>query len=290
MSFDRNGECWCGSGKKYKKCHMAFDDKLELFKKRGYKLPTKAMIKTPAQIEGIKKAAIVNNGLLDYIEARIKVGVSTEDIDKWAVEYLAANNAHSADLNYQGYPKSICTSVNDVVCHGIPSEKVILKEGDIVNVDATTEVDGFYADASRMYIIGKATNDATRLVEETKKCLEIGMAQVKPWESVIGDIGAAIEAYAHRCGYSVVEEFCGHGVGLKMHENPYVYHFNPNEKTELIVPGMVFTIEPMINQGKKDIYIDTKNGWEVKTKDHKLSAQWEHTILVTDTGCEILSK
>ena len=290
MSFDRNGECWCGSGKKYKKCHMAFDDKLELFKKRGYKLPTKAMIKTPAQIEGIKKAAVVNNGLLDYIEARIKVGVSTEDIDKWAVEFLAANNARSADLNYQGYPKSICTSVNDVVCHGIPSEKVILKEGDIVNVDATTEVDGFYADASRMYIIGKASEDAKRLVEETKKCLEIGIEQVKPWESVIGDIGKAIEAYAHKCGYSVVEEFCGHGVGLKMHENPYVYHFNPNEKTELIVPGMVFTIEPMINQGRKDIFIDAKNGWEVKTKDHKLSAQWEHTILVTETGCEILSK
>lgn len=290
MSFDRNGECWCGSGKKYKKCHMAFDDKIELYKKRGYKVPPHSMIKTPSQIEGIKRAAVVNNGLLDYIEERIKPGISTLDIDNWAVEFLKANNAHSADLGYEGYPKSICTSVNDVVCHGIPSEKVILKEGDIVNVDATSELEGFYADASRMYMIGKVDDEAKRLVDATKKCLEIGMDAVKPWESVIGDIGVAIEKYAHEQGYSVVEEFCGHGVGLKMHENPYVYHFAPNEKTELIVPGMVFTIEPMINQGKKHIYIDAKNGWEVKTKDHKLSAQWEHTILVTETGIEVLSK
>lgn len=290
MSFDRNGECWCGSGKKYKKCHMAFDEKIELYKRRGYKIPTRSMIKTPAQIEGIKKAAIVNNGLLDYIEERIKPGVTTQDIDDWACEYLEANNAHSADLNYQGYPKSICTSVNDCVCHGIPSDKVVLKEGDIVNVDATTEVDGFYADASRMYMIGKVDDEAKRLVNETKRCLEVGISAVKPWESVIGDIGVAIETYAHKCGYSVVEEYCGHGVGLKMHENPCVFHFAPNEKTELIVPGMVFTIEPMINQGKKAIYIDAKNGWEAKTKDHKLSAQWEHTILVTEEGCEILSK
>ena len=290
MSFDRNGQCWCGSGKKYKKCHMAFDDKLDLFKKQGFKVPPHAMIKTPEQIEGIKKAAIVNNGLLDYIEARIKPGVTTQDIDDWANEFLKANNAHSADLNYEGYPKSICTSVNDVVCHGIPSSKVVLKEGDIVNVDATTEVGGYYADASRMYLIGEVSEEAKKLVEETKKCLEIGMTAVKPWASCIGDIGVAIEKYAHRCGYSVVEEFCGHGVGLKMHENPYVYHFAPNEKTELIVPGMVFTIEPMINQGKKNIFIDANNGWEVKTKDHKLSAQWEHTILVTEDGYEILSK
>ena len=290
MLMDRNGECWCGSGKKYKKCHMAFDEKLDYFKKNGVKVPPRSMIKTPAQIEGIKKAAIVNNGLLDYIESKIKAGVTTQDIDDWASEYLASHGGKSADLGYQGFPKSICTSVNDVVCHGIPSSKVVLKEGDIINVDATTEVDGFYADASRMFMIGEVSADAMKLVLATKECLEIGMKAIKPWHSCIGDIGKAIEAYAHKCGYSVVEEYCGHGVGLKMHEDPLVFHFAPNERTVLIVPGMVFTIEPMINQGKKAIYVDFDNGWEAKTKDHKLSAQWEHTILVTEDGFEIISK
>lgn len=287
--MDRNGECWCKSGKKYKKCHLLFDEKLAFFKTLGHKLPTHAMIKNEEQIKGIKEAAIVNNGLLDYIEAHIKAGMTTQDIDDLAVEFLVAHNATSADLNYQGYPKSICTSVNDVVCHGIPSSKVTLKNGDIVNVDATTCYNGYYADASRMYMIGEVSDNAKRLVEATKKCLEIGISAVKPWASTIADIGEAIEKYAHEQGYSVVEEFTGHGVGLKMHENPYVFHYKPNEKTELIVPGMVFTIEPMINEGKKGIYIDSDNGWEVRTKDHKLSAQVEHTILVTETGVEILS-
>ncbi len=289
MKLSRNDKCWCGSNKKYKKCHLEFDRKLDEYKRQGYKIPDRKMIKNEKQIEGIRKAAIVNNGLLDYIEAHIKADISTEDIDIMTQEYLASHNAKSADLHYQGYPKSICTSINDVVCHGIPSSKDILKDGDIINVDATSVVEGYYADASRMFLIGNVSEEAKRLVEVTKECLYIGMNTIKPWKSCIGDIGNAIEKYANEHGYSVVREFCGHGVGLSIHEQPWVYHFQTHTSTELIVPGMVITIEPMINAGKREIYIG-KNGWSAYTKDGSLSAQWEHTFLVTETGVDIISK
>lgn len=289
MKLSRNDECWCGSHKKYKKCHLDFDRKLIEYARKGYKIPTHQMIKNKEQIEGIKKAAIVNNGLLDYIEEHIQVGMNTEDIDQITNEYLKKHNARSADFHYEGFPKSICTSINDVVCHGIPSSSDILKEGDIINVDATSVVDGYYADASRMFMIGKVSEEAQRLVQVTKECLYKGMECVKPWQSCIGDIGKAIEKYAKENGYSVVREYCGHGVGLAMHEDPWVYHYDTHIATELIVPGMVFTIEPMINQGKKEIYIGD-NGWSSYTRDGSLSAQWEHTFLVTETGVEIISK
>lgn len=284
-------KCWCGSGKSYKNCHMDFDLKVEEAAfKLGALVPTRRMIKTANDINGIRKAAVINNGLLDMISDRIKASVSTLEIDDWCVEYLREHHAHSADFNYQGYPKSICTSINDVICHGIPNDKDILKDGDIINVDVTTEYKGYYADASRMFMIGNVSEEAKRLVRVTKECLEIGMAQIKPFESQVRDIGIAIEKHAHANGYSVVEEYCGHGVGYKMHEDPYVLHYATNKPSVLLVPGMVITIEPMINQGVKGICFKLGDTWSSYTKDGKLSAQWEHTILVTDTGYEVLSK
>ena len=269
---------------------LELDKKLELLKQQDKKVPTKKMIKTKQQIEGIKKAAIVNSGLLDYIEENIKAGMSTEQIDIMAKDYTKKHNAICADYQYCGYPKHICVSVNDVVCHGIPSDDQILQEGDIVNVDATTMVDGYYADASRMFMIGKVSKEAKQLVEDTKKALEIGISSIIPYQSCIGDIGSAIENFAKAHGYSVVKEFCGHGVGLALHEDPYVLHFNPHKPTEVIVPGMVFTIEPMLNLGSRHVFVDADDEWTVYTEDGSLSAQWEHTILITETGVEIISK
>ena len=289
MKLSRNDECWCGSQKKYKKCHESFDEKLKYYKRQGYPIPPHKMIKNEQQIEGIRQAALINNGLLDYIEQHICAGMSTEEIDQMTNDYLASHHAHSADLHYEGYPKSICTSLNDEVCHGIPSPKVILQEGDIINVDATTEYQGYYADASRMFMIGEVSEEAKRLVEVTRECLYKGIESIQPWKSCVGDIGIAIEKYATEQGYSVVREFCGHGVGLSMHEDPYVFHYNSHQSTLLLVPGMVITIEPMINQGKRYIYLG-ENGWTAYTDDGKLSSQWEHTLLVTETGVEIISK
>ncbi len=269
---------------------LELDKKLELLKQQGKKVPTKKMIKTKQQIEGIKKAAIVNSGLLDYIEENIKAGMSTEQIDIMAKDYTKKHNAICADYQYCGYPKHICVSVNDVVCHGIPSDDQILQEGDIVNVDATTMVDGYYADASRMFMIGKVSKEAKQLVEDTKKALEIGISSIIPYQSCIGDIGSAIENFAKAHGYSVVKEFCGSRVGLALHEDPYVLHFNPHKPTEVIVPGMVFTIEPMLNLGSRHVFVDADDEWTVYTEDGSLSAQWEHTILITETGVEIISK
>lgn len=290
MKLNRNDPCWCGSQLKYKKCHLHFDEKLMQLKQDGKKIPTAKMIKNSKQIEGIKKAAIVNSGLLDYIEQNIQVGMSTEQIDIMAKEYTTKHGAICADYQYIGYPKHICVSINDVVCHGIPSETEILQDGDIVNVDATTLLDGYYADASRMFMIGNVSDEARQLVEDTKKALEIGIASIVPYQSCVGDIGKTIETFAKDKGYSVVKEFCGHGVGLAIHEDPYVFHFEPNEPTVTLVPGMVFTIEPMLNLGGSDVYVDESDEWTVYTDDESLSAQWEHTLLVTEDGVEILSK
>ena len=289
--LEKDDLCWCGSNKRYEDCHMAFDLRInKQVKKLKALSPSRKMIKSEKDIEGIKEAAVINNGLLDMVQANIKAGISTEDIDNWCAKYLEEHNAKSADLGYMGYPKSICTAVNDVICHGIPSSKVILKEGDIINVDVTTEYKGYFADASRMFMIGEVSDNAKRLVEETKNCLEIGMAQIKPFYSQVRDIGIAIERYAKSKGYSVVMEYCGHGVGYKMHEDPYVLHYASYEPSVLLVPGMVITIEPMINEGTRHIRFKAGDDWTSYTKDGKLSAQWEHTILITETGYEILSK
>ena len=193
-------------------------------------------------------------------------------------------------MNYEGFPKSVCISINDEVCHGIPSTDRILKDGDIVNVDATTNLNGYFADASRMFMIGNVSEENKKLVQVTKECLEKAISIIKPFETTLGDIGAVIAEHAKNNHYTVVREFCGHGVGLAIHEDPTVLHYGKRGTGMVLVPGMVFTIEPMINAGDRKIFIDKKSGWIVKTKDGSYSAQWEHTLLVTNDGVEIISK
>lgn len=267
-----------------------FDKKIMHLENQGVLVPTRQLVKTPEQIEGIRRSGVVNTGVLDLIEKEIHEGMSTLEIDKLCREYCEAHGAIPACLNYEGFPMSVCTSINEVVCHGIPKATDILEEGDIINVDFTTIFDGYYADASRMFIIGETTPEKKQLVEVTKECLEIGMEAAKPW-GFVGEIGKAIEKHAKKYHYGVVRDLCGHGVGLKFHEEPEVCHFAQKHPGMLLVPGMVFTIEPMINMGTWEVFIDADDpyGWEVITEDEKPSAQWEHTLLMTEHGVEILS-
>ena len=281
--------CWCGSGKSYETCHKANDDKMALLRRGGKLVPQRDMIKTPEQIAGIRKACELNTMVLDEVAKYVKAGVSTGELDRIIYDYTLSLGATPADLGYYGYPKSVCTSVNDEVCHGVPSDQVILKSGDIVNIDASTIYNGYYGDASRMFMVGKVKKNAKDLVEITKACLERGLAAAQPW-GYLGDIGAAIGSLAHKHGYSVVEEYGGHGVGVEFHEDPFVSHIGRKKTGMVLVPGMIFTIEPMINEGRKYITDpDPENGWTVYTEDGSLSAQWEHTILITEKGPEILS-
>ncbi|MDD6793819.1 MAG: methionyl aminopeptidase [Clostridiaceae bacterium] len=288
MNLSRNDLCWCGSGKKYKKCHYELDQEIEKYRLQGHIVPTKDIIRTPEQIAGIKASCKINTAILDMVAENIKEGMSTEDIDKLVHDFTISKGAIPAPLNFEGFPKSVCTSVNNEICHGIPSKDVILKDGDIINVDVSTIYNGYYSDASRMFMIGNVSPEARRLVEVTKECLDIGVKAVKPW-GFIGDIGEAIQKHAEKNGYSVVREFCGHGVGIGFHEEPEVTHVGRKNTNMLIVPGMTFTIEPMINEGKRYLTIDRQNGWTARTRDGKLSAQWEYTILVTEDGVEILT-
>lgn len=265
-------------------------NKLLEYKKNNYIVPTEKMIKTKEQIEGIRAAGVINTAILDMIEKNIKAGMTTDDINTLVHNFTIEHGAIPAPLNYEGFPKSVCVSVNDAVCHGIPSKKEKLKDGDIVNVDVTTIYNGYYADASRMYIIGNAKENAKKLVRVTKECLELAIKSIIPWQTRLGDLGDIILSHARKNGYSVVREIGGHGVGLAMHEDPYVSHVGKKGTGMLIVPGMVFTIEPMVNEGSRLIYQDSRNGWTIYTYDGKLSAQWEHTILVTEEGCEILTR
>ena len=288
MKINRNDECWCGSGKKYKKCHMDFDEKYEFMKKNGCLMPNRNLIKNAKQIEMIRKSAEINNGVLDLVGEKICEGMSTEDIDKLVYDYTVEHGAIPAPLNYQGFPKSVCTSINDEVCHGIPDKNIILKEGDIINVDVSTIKDGYFSDASRMYIIGKTSEEAEKLVRVARECLKKGVEAIKPW-GFLGDIGEAVEKHARENGYSVVRDFGGHGVGLKFHEDPFVAHVGKAGEGMVLVPGMIFTVEPMINEGGFEVFVDADNDWTALTEDGSLSAQWEHTVLVTDTGIEILA-
>ncbi len=264
------------------------DKKILYFQNHGCLVPSRELIKTPEQIEGIRRSGVVNTGVLDLIESEIKAGMSTAEIDRMAFDYTVSHGAIPAPLNYEGFPKSVCTSINEVVCHGIPSEDEILQEGDIINVDVSTILDGYYSDASRMFIIGKTTPEKEKLVRVTKECLEIGMRAAKPF-GFVGDIGNAIQRHAEKNGFSVVRDLCGHGVGLAFHEEPEVLHFGRKGTGMLLVPGMVFTIEPMINMGDWHVFIDEDDGWTVVTDDEKPSAQWEHTFLMTENGLEILT-
>ena len=204
------------------------------------------LVKSVEQIEGIRESGKINTAVLDYVEAHIQAGISTEEIDRWVYEETVRMGAIPAPLNYEGFPKSVCTSRNNVICHGIPNEKEILKEGDIINVDVSTIYNGYFSDASRMFCIGEVSADKKRLVQVAKESIQVGLMEVKPWKP-LGDMGHAIHMYAMSQGYSVVEQIGGHGVGLKFHEDPFVSYVSPKGTGEIMVPGMVFTIEPMIN-------------------------------------------
>ncbi|MCD8225495.1 MAG: methionyl aminopeptidase [Clostridiales bacterium] len=284
----RNDPCWCGSGAKYKKCHYEFDQKIESFRQRGALVPSRKMIKNPVQVAAIRESAKINIAILDYVAEHIHAGVTTEEIDQWVHEQTVLRGGIPAPLNFEGFPKSVCTSVNEEVCHGIPSPDVVLREGDIINVDASTILDGYYSDSSRMFCIGEVSPEKRRLVEKTKESISVGLQQVKPW-GFLGDMGQAIHDFARENGYSVVREIGGHGVGLEFHEDPWVSYVSRRGTEMLMVPGMMFTIEPMINMGKADIFVDDDNGWTVYTEDGKPSAQWEIQVLITETGYEIIS-
>ena len=284
----RNDPCWCGSGKKYKKCHADFDEKLESFAVSGHAIPTHQMIKTEEQIEAIRKSAKINIAVLDYVAEHIRAGISTAEIDRWVHEETVRMGGIPAPLGFEGFPKSVCTSVNNEVCHGIPSENMILQDGDIINVDVSTNLDGFYSDSSRMFCIGKPLPEWERLVRVAKECMEKGLEQVKPW-GFLGDVGQAINDHAQKNGYSVVREIGGHGVGLAFHEDPWVSHVAKAGTGVVLAPGMMFTIEPMVNMGAADIFQDSENGWTIYTQDNLPSAQWEIQVLVTEDGYEVIS-
>ncbi len=247
------------------------------------------IIKTPEQIEGIRKSSRLAAAALDFAEQFVQEGVDTEFIDGKIEEYIRAHDAVPAPKGYNGFPKATCISPNEVVCHGIPSKKVTLKKGDILNIDITTILDGYYGDTSRMFSVGQISDEARGLIDAARHCLDLGIQQVKPG-NYFGNIGYVINRFAKARGYSVVYEFCGHGVGLAFHEAPQVDHaLNKKNRGARMKPGMIFTIEPMINLGRSATSIDKTDGWTARTIDHKLSAQFEHTILVTPTGYEVLT-
>ncbi|RLB41280.1 MAG: methionine aminopeptidase [Deltaproteobacteria bacterium] len=286
MKIGRNDPCPCGSGLKYKKCCMRKEEKREreleevYFKKYGIRL------KHQKDIEGIKRAGVIALKTLDLVESNLRPGMTTEEIDRLVHDFTVKNGAIPAPLNYKGFPKSVCVSVNEVICHGIPGQRV-LREGDIVNVDVTPILNGYYADTSKTFFVGEPSKEARKVVAVAKECLKRGMAQVRPGNT-IGDIGWAIQTYAELQGCSVVREFVGHGVGFKFHEPPQVPHYGKRGEGIVLIPGMVFTIEPMINLGKRHLKI-LDDHWTAVTADGSLSAQFEQTILVTADGYESLT-
>lgn len=283
-----NAPCWCGSGKPYKTCCHALDERIEGYRRKGALVPTHALIKNKKQIDGIREAGKINVAVLDYVAARIREGVTTDDIDRWVAEETARLGGVPAPLHYQGFPRSVCTSINEQVCHGIPSPEDVLCEGDIVNVDCSTIYRGYYADSSRMFVIGKTTPERQKLVDVTKACVQAGLEQVRPW-GFLGDMGQAVHDMAKANGYTVVREIGGHGVGVQFHEEPWVSYVTKRGTDMLMVPGMVFTIEPMVNMGTDEVYVDADNDWTIYTDDGAPSAQWEIQVLVTETGHEVLA-
>jgi methionyl aminopeptidase len=282
----RNDYCPCGSGLKYKKCCL-FKQKPDIENiKEFYQKQYKIRLKEKKDIEGIRKAGKLVLAALDLAEAAIGPGVKTEEINTLVHEFTVKNKAVPAPLHYRGYPKSVCVSVNEVICHGIPGDR-ILNEGDIVNVDVTTILDGYYADANKTFFVGTPGEDAKKIVEIAKKSMKVGISTVRPGNTV-GDIGWAIQNYAEGKSGSVVREFVGHGVGFDFHESPQIPHYGNRGEGIMLVPGMVFTVEPMINLGSKDLRI-LKDKWTAVTKDGSLSAQFEQTVLVTEEGVESLT-
>lgn len=284
----RNDPCWCGSGKKYKKCHEQFDEKIAFIKSQGHEVPDHSIIKTPQQIEAIRESGKINIAVLDYVAKNIREGMTTEEIDRLVSEKTAELGGIPAPLNYNGYPKSVCTSINEIVCHGIPSKDVVLKDGDIVNVDVSTIYKGYFSDSSRMFCIGNVSPEKKKLVDVTKECVEIGLEKVKPW-TFLGDMGQAVHEHALKNGYTIVREIGGHGVGLEFHEDPWVSYVSKAGEEMLLVPGMIFTIEPMVNMGTDKVFVDKDDKWTVYTADRKPSAQWEIMVLVTEDEHEVLA-
>ena len=267
------------------------DLKIMEWQEKGKRVPTRDLIKTNEQIEGIRKGGVLNTAVLDLVADKIHEGMNTLEIDKLVYDFTTKHGGIPAPLHYEGFPNSCCTSINDVVCHGIPSTEDVLEEGDIINVDCTTILDGYYADASRMFVIGKTTPERQRLVDVAWDCLKVGEKVCSEPYVFVGDLGNAIAKLAHSNGYSVVRDLCGHGVGLEFHEEPDIVHYGRKGTGMLLVPGMVFTIEPMINEGDWEVCGDAEDPteWIVLTEDGSDSAQWEHTYVMTENGVEILT-
>jgi methionine aminopeptidase, type I len=289
--LERNAPCWCGSGKKYKKCHL--NDDLEKVSqgpqtsRSAHRTPS--MLKTPEEQEGMRKAGAFNGRLMDYIRPFVKAGTSTGELDALAHGYTVANGHVPACLNYHGYPRSICTSVNNIVCHGIPSEKEILRDGDIVNVDFTTIVDGFHGDSSETFFIGNVSDEARHLVKVTARALVLGIGAALPGRP-LSAIAGAIEPYVKSQGCSVVRQYTGHGIGRAFHEFFNVFHHIAADGDKIMLePGLTLTIEPMVNLGSYHVITDPVDKWTVRTRDGALSAQFEHTILITGSKPEILT-
>jgi methionyl aminopeptidase len=286
VKIRRNDPCPCGSGFKYKRCclgktSLEGKDVRELYFKRH-----SIRLKGEKDIEGIRRAGRLVLDTLDLVEAEIRPGIKTDEINTLVHELTTKNGAVSAPLNYRGFPKSVCVSLNEVICHGIPGARV-LKDGDIVNVDVTPILKGYYADASKTFFVGIPGSDALKIVSVARESLKSGLSMVRPGNTT-GDIGWAIQTYAEGEGCSVVREFVGHGVGFEFHEPPQVPHYGEKREGIPLVPGMVFTIEPMINLGKKDLRI-LEDNWTAVTRDGSLSAQFEQTVLVTEDGFESLT-
>ena len=285
--LNNKNECWCRQRREYLITPEETGERIRMLQRRGYKAIPDRLVKDKEEISRIRESGRVNIAVLDYVAANIKEGITTEEINRWVYDQTLACGAVPAPLHYDGFPKSVCTSVNEQVCHGIPSEKVVLKDGDIINVDVSTNLGGYYSDSSRMFCIGEVSGEKQSLVDIARKCVEKGLEQVRPG-ALMGDMGWAVYRCAHANGYSIVREIGGHGIGLAFHEDPWVGYVT-RPKTGLIMrPGFIFTIEPMVNMGSDEIYTDEEDDWTVRTEDGLPSAQWEVTVLVTETGCEVI--
>jgi len=283
--MQRNDPCWCGSGKKYKKCHLA-SDKQRLGGSKEPATQLDRMERSSEYIEGMRESCRLAADTLKMVGENIRADITTDTINTWVHEYTLDHGAIPATLNYKGYPKSTCTSLNSVICHGIPDDTIV-KDGDIINVDITCNLNGYFGDTSKTFLVGECSPDAKKITAVAEECLKRGIQAATP-NGKMGDIGAAIQAYAHSMGCSVVEKFVGHGIGKQFHENPQVPHFGRRGTGVRLTPGMFFTIEPMINLGDKDLYI-LEDNWTAVTIDGKLSAQFEHTIFLTESGVEVLT-
>ncbi len=266
----------------------SISETLKRYRSQGFSVPPKRIIKTPKQIDGIRASCQVNIAMLDYIAGQIADGITTGDIDRLIHEKTLALGGVPATLGFHGYPRSVCVSVNNEVCHGIPDDKRMLRNGDIFNIDVSTIFNGYFSDSSRMFSLGKVHAEKQRLVQVAKECMNAGIEQVRPWVP-IGDVGAAVNEHAVRNGYSVVREIGGHGVGCEFHEDPFVSYVSRKGTGMLMAPGMIFTVEPMVNMQSPEVYEDRNNGWTIYTADGKPSAQWESMVLVTEDGCEVLA-